>query len=67
MFDPRFSEDHLNPVLVFVAIKQVDIATHIELRAVYHGSHFSILTKFPDFSSTFFPIFSVFFNILFFN
>ena len=36
MFDPLFSEGHLNPVLVFIAIKQVDIATHIELRAVYN-------------------------------
>ena len=29
------------------------------------GSHFSRLTKFPDFSSIFFPIFLYFFSVLF--
>ena len=32
----------------------------------HHGSHFSGLTKLPDFSSIFFPFVQCFFNILLF-
>ena len=49
---------------------QVDIPTRVEVPVMPHkGSHFSGLTKFPDFSLTFpvfFAIFQYFFNVLFF-